>query len=117
MDIYEKYFFDVNGYLVVEDILSPDQVAALNEAIDHNRDRIRIREGEDRLSGGVGRHGGEVSIALEGSHGRGDIGSILRWPKPWCQPFRDLLSHLPTMHYMLDMIGNGFAMAMPMGLA
>ena len=47
MDIYEKYFFDVNGYLVVEDILSADQVAALNEAIDHNRDRIRIREGEE----------------------------------------------------------------------
>ena len=22
MDVYEKYFFDVNGYLVVEDILS-----------------------------------------------------------------------------------------------
>ncbi|MXZ10765.1 MAG: phytanoyl-CoA dioxygenase family protein [Gemmatimonadetes bacterium] len=108
MDVYEKYFFDVNGYLVVEDILSAEQVAALNEAIDHNRDNIRIRKGENRLSGGVGRHGGEVSIALEGSHGRGDIGSILRWPKPWCQPFRDLLSHLPTMHYMLDMIGNGF---------
>ena len=81
MDVYEKYFFDVNGYLVVEDILSAEQVAALNEAIDHNRDNIRIRKGELRLSGGVGRHGGEVSIALEGTHGRGDIGSILRWPK------------------------------------
>ena len=74
MDIYEKYFFDVNGYLVVEDILSADQVTALNEAIDHNRDRIRIREGEDRLSGGVGRHGGEVSIALEDHMGEEILG-------------------------------------------
>lgn len=30
MDIYEKCFFDVNGYLVVEDILLPDRVLALS---------------------------------------------------------------------------------------
>ncbi len=106
MDEYEKYFFDVNGYLVVEDILSQDQVQALNEAIDHNPDRIRIREGDLRLSGA--QQGGQASVALEGEHGRGDIGGILNWPEPWCQPFRDLLSHLPTMRYMLEMIGNGF---------
>ena len=39
MDTHEKYFFDVNGYLVVEAILTPEQVAALNEAIDHNPDK------------------------------------------------------------------------------
>lgn len=108
MDEFERYFFDVNGYLVVEDILSPDQVQALNDAIDHNHDRVRLREGEQRLSGVAGQHGGTASAAMEGAHGRGDIGGILNWPKPWCQPFRDLLSHLPTMHYMLELIGNGF---------
>ena len=71
MDKYEKYFFDVNGYIVVEDILSAEQVQALNEAIDHNQDNIRIREGELRLSGGAGKHGGQASVALEGEHGRG----------------------------------------------
>lgn len=29
MNEHEKYFFDVNGYLVVQKILSPDLVAAL----------------------------------------------------------------------------------------
>ncbi len=36
MDAYEKYFFDINGYVVVEDMLTAEEVAALNEAIDHN---------------------------------------------------------------------------------
>ena len=100
MDAHEKYFFDVNGYLIVEDILSPEQVHALNQAIDNNQDKIRLREGELSLS-----HG---SPALEGTHGRGDIGGILNWPKPWCQPFRDLISHPPALRYMLELIGNGF---------
>ena len=100
MDAHEKYFFDVNGYLIVEDILSPEQVHALNQAIDNNQDKIRLREGELSLS-----HG---SPALQGTHGRGDIGGILNWPKPWCQPFRDLISHLPALRYMLELIGNGF---------
>ncbi len=100
MNEFEKYFFDVNGYLVVEDILSQEQVQALNDALDANRDKIQIRKGEMSLSGG--------SSVLTSEHGRGDTGSVLRYPKPWCQPFRDLLSHLPAMGYMLELIGNGF---------
>ena len=100
MDTHEKYFFDVNGYLVVEAILTPEQVAALNEAIDHNPDKIRLRKGDLSLS--------HDAPALTGTHGRGDIGGILAWPEPWCQPFRDLLSHPPALRYMLELIGNGF---------
>ena len=104
----ERYLFDLNGYLVVEDMLMPEQVRALNEAIDHNPDQIRIREGELALSGGAERHGAKPSPFLEGAHGRGDIQGILDWPEPWCQPFRDLLSHPAAVRYMLEMIGNGF---------
>ena len=100
MTEYEKYFFDVNGYIIVEDILSAKQLRALNEAIDHNPDRIRLRQGELSLS--------RNSPALEGTHGRGDISGILNWPKPWCQPFRDLLSHPPALRYMFELIGKGF---------
>ena len=106
MNEHEKYFFDVNGYLVVQKILSPDLVAALNEAIDHNQNRVRLREGEQSLSAN--------SPVLKGDHGRGDIMGILNWPKPWCQPFRDLLSHPPALRYMFDLIGDEFRLAMPM---
>ena len=87
MNEHEKYFFDVNGYLVVQKILSPGLVAVLNEAIDHNQNRVRLREGEQLLSAS--------SPVLKGDHSRGDIMGILNWPKPWCQPFRELLSHPP----------------------
>ncbi|MCY3765913.1 MAG: phytanoyl-CoA dioxygenase family protein [Gemmatimonadetes bacterium] len=108
MDNYERYHFDVNGFIVVEDILTTDEVAALNEAIDNNPDQVHIREGELRLSGAAKQHGGRAAPLLKGSHGRGDIMNILNWPKPWCQPFRDLLTQPRTMRYMLELIGDGF---------
>ena len=40
MDEYEQYFFDLNGYVVIENVLTPEQVAACNAAIDHNRNRL-----------------------------------------------------------------------------
>ena len=108
MDAYEKYFFDINGYVVVEDMLTAAEVAALNEAIDHNPDQIQLREGEQLLSGAAKQHGGRAAPNLKGTHGRGDIMNILNWPKPWCQPFRDLLSHPRALRYMLELIGDGF---------
>ena len=108
MDAYERYHFDVNGYIVVEDILTPGEVAALNEAIDQNPDHVHIRAGEALLSGAAKQHGGKAAPLLKGTHGRGDIMDVLNWPKPWCQPFRDLLTHPRTMRYMLELIGDGF---------
>jgi hypothetical protein len=109
MTDYERYLFDLNGYIVVPNALTPEQVGALNEAIDHNQDKIRMREGELSLSGG--------SPALKRDHGRGDILGLLVWPKPWCQPFRDLLSLPGTVRYMLDLIGEGFRYANANGIS
>jgi ectoine hydroxylase-related dioxygenase (phytanoyl-CoA dioxygenase family) len=109
MTDHEKYLFDLNGYIVVEGMLTAGQVKALNEAIDHNRDQIRVREGELSLSGG--------SPALKREHGRGDILGLLVWPKPWRQPFRDLLSHHRTVRAMLELIGNGFRYANANGIS
>ena len=39
----EKYLFDVHGYLIIENALSPDEVAAANAAVDHHADQISIR--------------------------------------------------------------------------
>ncbi|MQC82614.1 MAG: hypothetical protein DWG79_01975 [Chloroflexi bacterium] len=100
MDEYEKYFFDLNGYLVVENALTPEEVAACNEAIDQNTERIQERPKEQSLSG--------ESTTLKGKQGRGDLGGMLTWPKPWCQPFRDLLAHPVMVPYMLELLRDGF---------
>ena len=96
MNEYEKYFFDLNGYLVVEDVLTVDELAKLNESIDQNQEQIQIRSAEQTLSRG--------STALVGKQGRGDLGGMLTWPKPWCEPFRALLDHERILPYLLDLL-------------
>ena len=79
----EKYLFDINGYIVVRDALSADDIALANAAIDRHTEEIRVRLGELSLSGG--------SEALRGSTGRGDLDGALTWEEPYGRPFRDML--------------------------
>ncbi len=96
MNDHEKFFFDLNGYLVVEDVLTDEDLAACNEAIDRNADRIT--EEESHLRG---------HAALTGTRVRGDIWDILTWPGPWCQPFRDLLAHPRILPYLTELLREG----------
>ncbi|HIG16047.1 MAG TPA: hypothetical protein EYQ31_01395, partial [Candidatus Handelsmanbacteria bacterium] len=76
MNDTEKYLFDLQGFLVVEGVLSTAQVAAANAAIDRHADGIVERVGEASLS--------SDSPTLKGQTGRGDMGGLLSWEKPWC---------------------------------
>ncbi len=75
MDEDEKYFFDINGYIVVRGVLKAEEIAAANAAIDHYAKHIRERSGEQSLSGG--------SPALKGETGRGDwaYANNCDWPE------------------------------------
>ncbi|SVD00911.1 uncharacterized protein METZ01_LOCUS353765, partial [marine metagenome] len=42
MNQEELYLFDLNGYLVIEDVLTQEEVATANQAIDQNLDKIHI---------------------------------------------------------------------------
>ena len=106
MTEFEKYLFDLNGYLVVEDALSTEQVAALNDAIDNNRDRITLRQ--RGLDGRSEDDGGDASEGLKGEQGRGEFADVMFWPEPWCQPFRELLSLPAAMEWMIATIGDEF---------
>ncbi len=97
MNEYEKYLFDLNGYLLLEDVLSPEEVAACNEAIDHNLERLEQREVRSE----------KWSDTLKGK-GRKDLRGMLTWPQPWCQPFRDLLVHPRILPCLLELLGDGF---------
>ena len=52
MNADEKYLFDLNGYLVVKNVLTPEEVAIANEAIDKHNEQGRIRPREQALDGG-----------------------------------------------------------------
>ena len=82
MNEEERYLFDLNGYLVVEDVLTSEEIDSLNEAIDSYPEGAVQKESP-----------GKESDALKGKTVREDLDEMLMWPKPWCQPFRDLIEH------------------------
>ena len=104
----EKYLFDLNGYLIIQNVLTSEEIALANEAIDRHQDQGRIRPREQTLDGD--------SPALRGEKGRGELGGMLHWEEPWCTPFRDMLVHPRIVPYLNEMLGPGFRMDHQMSL-
>ena len=98
MDSNELYFWDLNGYLVIEGVLTPDEVAAANEAIDHYSQQIEIAAAGDGAKG---------SERLAGT-GRPTLEGMLQMEKPYCDPFRNILAHPAMVKRMNEMSGPGF---------
>ena len=94
----EKYLFDVHGYLVIEGLLSPEEVRAANAAVDSRAGDIRVRPGD--LANG--------SRTLEGNQGRGDLGGMLTWEKPHCDVFREMIAHANSARFLEELLGPGF---------
>ena len=80
----QQYLFDVQGYLVIENVLSPDELAALNQRIDDQ---------QLPTPGKVQRFGS----APDGS-------GFLQWGKPFC----DLLDHPKIMSILQFRLGDCF---------
>ncbi len=46
----EKHFFDLNGYLVLRDVVDPDTIRRCNEAIDHYDAKSRSTSAASKAS-------------------------------------------------------------------
>ncbi|ETX08563.1 MAG: hypothetical protein ETSY2_04585 [Candidatus Entotheonella gemina] len=95
----EKFLFDLWGYLVLEDVLTPEEVGLANEAIDRHAHLIQNRK--------LGlSHGAK---AFEGVAGRGELQqNPLTFERPWCEPFRKMLTHPHIIGIFNDILGPGF---------
>ena len=80
MDDIQKYLFDLQGYLVLEDVLSPDGVNVLLRLIDVQS---------------------LPEPSLESHQGR--FGRFLAWGQPFC----DLLDHPVIMPVLKFLLGDG----------
>lgn len=96
IDLKEFYFWDLNGYLVIRDIMSKEDIELANEAIDTFSDRIVVG---NELSDG--------SKSLAGT-GRPILGALMELPKPYCEPFRRMVGHPAVTHRLTWMGGSGF---------
>ncbi|MEZ4868301.1 MAG: phytanoyl-CoA dioxygenase family protein [Caldilineaceae bacterium] len=81
MNAVETYLFDVQGYLILPDVLSATEVATLNRLID-------------------AQHLPEPGATTTSAR----FGNYLTWGQPFC----DLLDHPALMPYLKVILGDGF---------
>jgi len=103
MTANEKFFFDLNGFIIVRGALSAEEVAAANAAVDAHASEIK-----ERVDPGVRNTRAGSPLAGDGSSARRDLGGMLGWPKPDCDPFRALLAHPRLLPYLLELCGPGY---------
>ena len=95
----ELFLFDLRGYLVIDQVLTAAEVAAGNAAVDHHLELIQKREP------GLAQ-GGEHLVA---STGRGEFRqNPLTFARPWCEPFRRMLTHPQIVDLFNEVLGPGF---------
>ncbi len=94
----DKFLFDLQGYLVVENVLTQEEIDKLNHAFDANWDKRDL----DPNTLPDGKTYGPVR--------RGIFTGMLAWEKPWCQPFRELLAHPAVIPYLDELLGRGWKM-------
>ncbi|KAH8052631.1 phytanoyl-CoA dioxygenase [Aureococcus anophagefferens] len=80
-----KYLFDLNGYLVLRGVFSPDDL---------------------RTSGLYGRE--SHALAGDGARGRLDMGGLLAWDAPHNAVFRSMLNHPALVPAMTELMGVGY---------
>ena len=92
----EKFLYDLNGFLVVEDVLSRGEIAALNAAFDANWNRLGYVRG----------------FVYDWAFGRpadaNEFRGMCEWPHPHCDPFRELLVPKRLIGHLNTMFGRGW---------
>jgi Phytanoyl-CoA dioxygenase (PhyH) len=97
----EKFLFDLNGFVLVRNALSAEEVNAMNTAIERNMDSARIREAP-------GLKNAVKGSALSAPGSRLDMGGMLGWPSPDGDMFRRLLCHRALTPYLTELVGEGY---------
>lgn len=96
MHPHEQYLFDLQGFIVVRNALTSNQISELNVALDANHNKRQ----EDVVT--------ETSEALKGKQFRGLYEGMLSWESPWCHPFRELLANPKIIPYLNTLLGRGW---------
>ena len=99
MNERELFLFDLHGCLVLEAVLTDEEVAAANAAIEHHVELVQRREP------GLAQ-GAEHLVARTG---RGALQqNPLTFERPWCEPFRRMLTHPRVVDIFNEILGTGF---------
>lgn len=93
----EKYLFDLNGFVIVRGVLTPDDIEEANKAIDNHAHEM-IERSDEALRNAVK----DTKFYGEGP-GRMDLGRVLEWGAE-SKVFKSILAHprlVPVFHGIL----------------
>lgn len=96
IDETELYQWDLNGHLVLRNVMDSAWLGAANTAIDACADRIQV--------------GGEGSKGFKALAGTGimSLHGLFELPQPHCEPFRKMIADPIIVHRLNWMMGTGF---------
>jgi len=97
----ERYLFDLNGFLIVRGVLTPDEVKEANQAIDRHRHNM-IERKDAALRNAV------KGTSFYGSGpGRKDLGGVLEWDIEDSRVFKSILAHPRLVPILHGILGKG----------
>ncbi len=98
MSTDEKYLFDLVGFVIVRDVLSEEHLEVANAAIDASE----LTQSAEYFGDSVALKGQNSSTRL------GSNGNLLELPKPFSDPFREMLAHPKTIPHLNTILGEGW---------
>lgn len=102
----ERYLFDLNGFVIIRNVLTPDEIAAANAAIDRKQSGM-IERSEDTPA---------LRNAVKGTSfygngtGRKDLGGVLEWELEDSEVFKSILAHPRLVPLFHGILGKGYRM-------
>jgi ectoine hydroxylase-related dioxygenase (phytanoyl-CoA dioxygenase family) len=107
----ERYLFDLNGYLIIRGVLTPEEIKEANKAIDTHAHEM-VERGEGALRNAV-----EGTKFYGQGPGRKDLGRVLEWGEE-SRVFKSILAHPRLAPVFHGILGKGYRMDhLPMVLA
>mmetsp|Transcript_20568 Transcript_20568/g.42347 ORF Transcript_20568/g.42347 Transcript_20568/m.42347 type:complete len:411 (+) Transcript_20568:183-1415(+) len=108
----ERYLFDLNGYLIVRGVLTPEEVEEANAAIDNHAHEM-VERSDSSL-----RNAKEGTRFFGQGPGRMDLGMCLEWGEKDSRVFKSILAHPRLVPIFHGILGKGYRMDhLPMILA
>jgi len=98
----DKFLFDTNGFVVVRNVFSKDDIARFHAGIDAHAEHVHERKGQLRLTAA------KTPLSGDGKTGRKDLAGFLGWAAPHREPWRDVLAHPRLVPYLHELVGPGY---------
>ena len=97
----ERYLFDLNGFLIVRNVLTPAEIKEANNIIDkHHEEMIERKEA-------VLRNAVEGTSFYGSGPGRKDLGGVLEWGEKDSKVFKRVLAHPRLVPLFHGILGKG----------